>query len=45
MSPDALEFAKKLAEGARAKAAEDQRRLQAIRNAKAEASKPSHSNG
>jgi hypothetical protein len=36
MSPEILEFARKLAEGARAKAAEDQRRLEAIRRAKVE---------
>jgi hypothetical protein len=36
MSPEAVAFAKKLAEGARAKAVQDQRRLEAIRQAKAE---------
>ncbi|HEU4981620.1 MAG TPA: hypothetical protein VFT88_02975 [Acidobacteriaceae bacterium] len=36
MSPEVLAFAKKLAEGARAKALEDQRRLAAIRKARAE---------
>jgi hypothetical protein len=41
MSPEVLEFAKKLAEGARAKALEDQRRLEAIRRARAECPKDS----
>lgn len=36
MSPEVLAFAKKLAEGARAKAMEDQRRLEAIRKARSE---------
>ena len=36
MSPETVEFAKKLAEGARAKAIEDQLRLEAIRRAKAD---------
>jgi len=40
MSPDVLQFAKKLAEGARAKAAEDQRRLQAIRELKTATPRP-----
>jgi hypothetical protein len=36
MSPELIEFAKKLAEGARAKAAEDHRRFEAIREAQVE---------
>jgi hypothetical protein len=43
MSPEVIEFAKKLAEGARAKALEDQRRLEAIRRAKADKPKNSQS--
>jgi hypothetical protein len=39
MSPEVLEFAKKLAEGARAKALEDHRRFEAIRKAQAEQQK------
>lgn len=39
MSPEVLAFAKKLAEGARAKALEDQRRFDAIRKAQAESEK------
>lgn len=39
MSPEVLAFAKKLAEGARAKAMEDQRRFDAICKAKAEKEK------
>ncbi|HEV2465348.1 MAG TPA: hypothetical protein VGT04_16215 [Acidobacteriaceae bacterium] len=42
MSPEVLAFAKKLAEGARAKALEDQRRLQIIRKEKAEKEAASH---
>jgi hypothetical protein len=39
MSPEVLAFAKKLAEGARAKALEDQRRYEAICKAQAEKEK------
>jgi hypothetical protein len=39
MSPQVLEFAKKLAQGARAKAAEDHRRFEAIRKAQADQQK------
>lgn len=39
MSPEVLAFAKKLAEGARAKAMEDQRQFDEVRKAQAEKNK------